>query len=77
MVRYFCDRVAVMHRGKIVEMGEAEQICTAPKEAYTQSLISAVPNPDPRDKRMLHRTRFALADASDRLASRSRVTLRT
>jgi len=58
VVRYFCDRVAVMHRGKIVELGEAEQICTAPREAYTKSLISAVPNPDPRDKRMLHRHRF-------------------
>jgi len=58
VVRYFCDRVAVMHRGKIVELGEAEQICTAPREAYTRSLISAVPNPDPRDKRMLHRQRF-------------------
>jgi peptide/nickel transport system ATP-binding protein len=59
VVRYFCDRVAVMHRGKLVEMGTAEQICTEPREPYTQSLISAVPNPDPRNKRMLHRTRFA------------------
>lgn len=58
VVRYFCDRVAVMHRGKIVELGEAEQICTAPREAYTKSLISAVPNPDPRDKRLLLRHRF-------------------
>ena len=58
VVRYFCDRVAVMHRGKVVETGTAEQICTAPVEAYTKSLISAVPNPDPRHKRMLHRTRF-------------------
>ena len=58
VIRYFCDRVAVMHRGKIVEVGEAEKICTAPTEAYTKSLISAVPNPDPRDKRMLHRHRF-------------------
>ncbi|KGE02499.1 MULTISPECIES: ABC transporter ATP-binding protein [Rhizobium/Agrobacterium group] len=58
VVRYFCDRVAVMHRGRIVELGEAEQVCTAPREAYTKSLISAVPNPDPRDKRMMHRQRF-------------------
>ncbi|WP_417308068.1 ABC transporter ATP-binding protein [Devosia sp.] len=58
VVRYFCDRVAVMHRGKVVETGSAEQICTAPTEPYTKSLISAVPNPDPRNKRMLHRTRF-------------------
>jgi len=58
VVRYFCDRVAVMHRGRIVETGSAEQICTAPRNPYTQSLISAVPNPDPRNRRMLHRTRF-------------------
>jgi len=61
VVRYFCDRVAVMHRGRVVETGPAEQICTAPQEPYTQSLISAVPNPDPRNKRMLHRTRFVAA----------------
>ena len=58
VVRYFCDRVAVMHRGRLVEVGPAEEICTAPREPYTQSLISAVPSPDPRKKRMMHRTRF-------------------
>ena len=58
VVRYFCDRVAVMHRGRIVEVGSAERICTAPEDPYTQSLISAVPNPDPRDRRMLDRTKF-------------------
>ncbi|MCD7060636.1 ABC transporter ATP-binding protein [Pelagibacterium xiamenense] len=57
-VRYFCDRVAVMHKGKIVELDAAEKICTAPEMAYTKSLISAVPSPDPRHKRMLHRHRF-------------------
>jgi peptide/nickel transport system ATP-binding protein len=61
VVRYFCDRVVVMHRGRVVETGPAEQICTAPREPYTKSLISAVPNPDPRNKRMLHRTRLAIA----------------
>jgi peptide/nickel transport system ATP-binding protein len=58
VVRYFCDRVAVLHRGRLVEMGSAEQICTNPQQPYTQSLISAVPNPDPRHKRMTNRTRF-------------------
>jgi peptide/nickel transport system ATP-binding protein len=61
VVRYFCDRVAVMHRGKVVEMGPAEEICTRPQKPYTKSLISAVPNPDPRNKRMMHRTRFVAA----------------
>ncbi len=58
VVRYFCDRVLVMHHGRIVEQGDAEMICTAPQDPYTQSLISAVPNPDPRHKRMINRTRF-------------------
>jgi peptide/nickel transport system ATP-binding protein len=58
VVRYFCDRVAVMHRGRLVEIGDAESICRHPRQPYTQSLISAVPNPDPRNKRMLHRIRF-------------------
>jgi len=58
VVRYFCDRVAVMHKGRVVETGDAEKICTDPDEAYTKALISAVPSPDPRNKRMLHRHRF-------------------
>ncbi len=57
VVRYFCDRVAVMHKGKIVEIGDAETICTTPSHPYTKRLISSVPNPDPRNKRMLHRLR--------------------
>ena len=58
VIRYFCHRVAVMHRGRIVELGDARQICSDPQQPYTRSLISAVPNPDPRHKRMLHRTKF-------------------
>ncbi len=57
VVRYFCDRVAVMHKGKIVEVGDAETICTNASQPYTKRLISSVPNPDPRNKRMLHRLR--------------------
>jgi peptide/nickel transport system ATP-binding protein len=57
VVRYFCDRVAVMHKGKIVEVGDAQTICTNPSQPYTRRLISSVPNPDPRNKRMLHRLR--------------------
>ena len=56
VVRYFCDRVAVMRRGQIVEIGPAESICTNPEHPYTKALISAVPHPDPRHKRMRART---------------------
>ncbi|MBV9812512.1 MAG: ABC transporter ATP-binding protein [Acetobacteraceae bacterium] len=61
VVRYFCHRVAVMHRGRIVEIGDTATICSRPAEPYTKSLISAVPNPDPRAKRMLNRHRFTAA----------------
>lgn len=43
LVRYLCDRVAVMQRGRLVEVGECEQVCDAPVHAYTQGLIAATP----------------------------------
>ena len=48
MIRYFCDRIAVMHRGKIVETGETERSAPTPQHPYTRSLLSAVPVADPR-----------------------------
>jgi peptide/nickel transport system ATP-binding protein len=48
VVRYFCDRVAVMKNGRIVEVGDVAQICERPQHEYTKTLISAVPRPDPR-----------------------------
>ncbi|MEQ1956128.1 ABC transporter ATP-binding protein [Mesorhizobium sp. CN2-181] len=47
VIRYFCDRVAVMKNGRIVEIGDVRQICDAPQHPYTQTLIRAVPRPDP------------------------------
>ena len=58
VIRYMCDRVAVMYRGRIVETGAAETICTAPEHPYTKALLSAIPHPDPRHKRMQARTRL-------------------
>jgi ABC-type glutathione transport system ATPase component len=43
LVRYLCDRVAVMQRGRLVELGECEQVCGAPRDVYTQRLIAATP----------------------------------
>jgi peptide/nickel transport system ATP-binding protein len=43
LVRYLCDRVAVMQRGRVVEVGDAVGICEHPREAYTQTLIAATP----------------------------------
>jgi ABC-type microcin C transport system duplicated ATPase subunit YejF len=43
LVRYLCDRVAVMRKGRLVELGACQQVCGSPREAYTRELISATP----------------------------------
>ncbi len=43
VVRYLATRIAVMHRGKIVEMGSVQEITENPRHAYTQSLLQATP----------------------------------
>ncbi len=56
VIRYMCDRVAVMYRGRVVETGETGQVCDEPSHEYTRALLSAIPRPDPR-ARSIH-TRF-------------------
>ena len=52
MVKYISDRVAVMYRGKVVELGKPEDVYGNPVHSYTKSLISAVPVADPDFKRL-------------------------
>lgn len=47
VVRYICDRVAVMYAGRIVEVAPTETLFTNPQHPYTRALLGAVPNPDP------------------------------
>ncbi|MBD8034433.1 MULTISPECIES: ABC transporter ATP-binding protein [Solibacillus] len=56
MVKYISDRIAVMYRGKILELGSADEIYNNPIHPYTKSLLSAVPQPDPAYER--NRTRI-------------------
>ncbi|HDJ4765470.1 TPA: ATP-binding cassette domain-containing protein [Staphylococcus aureus] len=60
MVKYISDRIAVMHFGKIVEIGPAEEIYQNPLHDYTKSLLSAIPQPDPESERS--RKRFSYID---------------
>ena len=47
VARYMCDRIAVMYMGKVVEIGETEELLHNPLHPYTRALLSAVPVPDP------------------------------
>ena len=51
MVKYISDRIAVMYRGRIVELGSADCVYNNPQHPYTKSLLSAIPLPDPREEK--------------------------
>jgi ABC-type oligopeptide transport system ATPase subunit len=51
VVRAMSDTIAVMHEGKILESGAAEEVYAAPRDDYTRALLDAVPVPDPRRMR--------------------------
>ncbi len=63
VIRYFCDRVAVMYKGKVVETGPTDQVCDAPSHAYTQALLSTIPCPDPRERQIHRRFRYSVSPA--------------
>lgn len=63
VVEHFCDRIAVMYLGQIVELSTTEEMFREPKHPYTRALLDAVPIPDPR-QRNRKRTPIAIADGS-------------
>lgn len=63
MVKYVSDRIAVMHKGKIVEIASSERLYQNPLHNYTKSLISAIPQPDPKYER--ERVREIYKDSFD------------
>jgi peptide/nickel transport system ATP-binding protein len=58
VIRYMCDRVAVMFRGRVVETGSTDQVTRDPQLDYTKALLSAIPHPDPRGRRIHGRFRY-------------------
>lgn len=59
MVKYISNRIGVMYFGKLVELAPAEDVYNKPLHPYTESLLSAIPLPDPEYER--NRTRFTYA----------------
>jgi oligopeptide transport system ATP-binding protein len=51
VMRYISDRIAVIHKGDIVELAAAEELVNNPIHPYTKALLSAIPMPDPRRER--------------------------
>jgi ABC-type oligopeptide transport system ATPase subunit len=62
VVRSVSDRIAVMHRGRIVETGPADEVYERPREDYTKALLAAVPVPDPARMRERKADRRRLRD---------------
>ncbi|HOU15857.1 MAG TPA: ATP-binding cassette domain-containing protein [Anaerolineae bacterium] len=67
VIRHICDRVAVMYVGKLVELADANTLYTNPLHPYTESLMSAVPIPDPDLREYKNRIRLEgeVADPSN------------
>jgi len=53
VARYLCDRIAIMYLGKVMEMGDADDVIDNPLHPYTEALISAIPEPDPSNRARL------------------------
>ena len=65
VVKYFSDRIGVMHFGKLVEVAEAEELFENPLHPYTRALLSAIPLPDPRAEKNRRRILYDPKTAHD------------
>lgn len=74
VVKYFCDRIAVMYFGNLVELATSEELFAHPLHPYTKSLLSAVPHPDPNIEKNRQRIVYNAAASHD--YSTSKPTMR-
>lgn len=65
VVKYFCDRIAVMYYGEIVELTTSEELFKHPLHPYTRALLSAIPKPDPYSERKRARILYNPVEAHD------------
>jgi len=65
IVRHFCDRVAVMYLGKIVELADSEPLYNKPQHPYTEALLAAIPSIDPETKKERMKIKGDLPNSMD------------
>ncbi|HKL84262.1 MAG TPA: ATP-binding cassette domain-containing protein [Bacilli bacterium] len=65
VVKYFCDKIAVMYFGELVEMASSEELFKHPLHPYTKSLLSAIPKPDPLSEKNRKRINYNPVQAHD------------
>ena len=65
VVKYFCDRIAVMYFGKIVELAPSDELFKNPLHPYTKSLLSAIPKPNPLTEKTRVRITYNAQEAHD------------
>ncbi len=65
VVKYFCDRIAVMYYGRIMELATSDELFKHPLHPYTKSLLSAIPHPDPDFEKNRRRVTYDPSTAHD------------
>ncbi len=65
VIKYFSDRIGVMYYGKLVELANKSELFKNPLHPYTRSLLSAVPQPDPRFEKTRQRIEYRPAEEHD------------
>ncbi|MBO4703300.1 MAG: ABC transporter ATP-binding protein [Bacilli bacterium] len=65
VVKYFCDRIAVMYFGNIVELASSDELFKHPLHPYTKALLSAIPKPDPLSEKVRKRYIYVPANEHD------------